>query len=293
MAAVEHAIVLAGGIGSRMLPATGLVAKEVLPLVETPLVTHLLWECAEAGVKQVHLVISPAKRELETALRPSKEDLATWRAKRPSLDPQALDPVPPGVTLHVHEQRVPRGPGDAIMQALPATQGPVLLVYGDNLLMDEHGGPGKMRGSSASRRLVERYSATGRPVVGLVAVEAARLSLFGVVAREGSRVTGMVEKPSPGEAPSDLVLCGRYVLGADVAEVLAGLAVEETQTIAMLEHWMGEAGGLESAVLDGFAWYDAGDAEAWLRAQVDHALRRPDVGPAFRAWLGERLAEDA
>ena len=291
-AAVEHAVLLAGGIGSRMLPATAMVAKEVLPLVDVPAIVHLLREVREAGCTVAHVVISPGKESLAAALVPDAVWVERLATARPDLGEVALRPVPEGLELRVHVQPEPLGPGDAISHSLDGRSEPLLLIYGDNLLMDAHRAAGDVTGSMASRLLVERYRATGRSVAGLAPVAAERLSAYGVVALDGERITEVVEKPAPGEAPSDLVLCGRYVFGADAAGLLEryDLATHgELQTIALLEHWMREPGGLMGVVLPDVAWYDSGDRMAWLEAQIDHALRRPDLGGSFRAWLATRL----
>ena len=114
---------------------------------------------------------------------------------------------------------------------------------------------------------------------------------YGVAVLEGHRITAMLEKPEPDLAPSRLALCGRYVFPSTTKEVLQRCSYEEhgdLQSIAIQHHWMNQR-ELYGFVLEDTQWYDAGSPMKWLQAQVDHALRRDDLSPAFSAWLHERM----
>jgi UTP--glucose-1-phosphate uridylyltransferase len=114
------------------------------------------------------------------------------------------------------------------------------------------------------------------------------------VRQEGDRILEIVEKPSLDDAPSNLVLCGRYLFTPDCKALLQKYDVEtygELQSIAVQQHWMNND-GLLGVELSQFQWYDSGKPLPWLQAQVDHALRRSDLSESFSAWLKKRLAQD-
>jgi len=293
---VGDAVIVAGGIGSRMLPASAMVAKEALPLVDVPILNHLCWEAIRAGANRLHLVISEHKAGLELKLKPDEEEIRALQEARPDLPERAFKAIPDGIEILTHFQYVPLGMADAVLQALRSFDGPALVLLGDNLLMDSHPSVkniGIENASTASLRLVEAFSRTGRPVAGLWSVAESEVSKYGVVAQDGERITEIVEKPDEGSAPSRKVLCGRYLFSAEAKDLLENECnVEkfgELQSIALFHHWMKHDGGFIGVDLDDCQWYDSGRPETWLQAQVDHALRRDDISESMREWLQDRL----
>ena len=283
MAAVEDAVIVAGGIGSRMLPASAAIAKEMLPLVDIPAVTHLAREAINAGAKRIHIITSPTK-DFTSILSDN-----SWAAtKRSDIDEELLSPFK-GVEIMVHVQEVPKGFGDALNCALHSIQGPFLVLLGDNILLDSYSGVSGYKASNASKLLVEEFSKTSLPCVGLAAVEDPEN--YGVVSMNGNLVKDIIEKPSRSAAPSNLVLCGRYLFTEDTANLLAKYSFEEygeLQSIAVQRHWMDNQ-GLVGVKLEGFQWYDSGAPLSWLKSQIDYALRRDDISEEMRNWLTKRL----
>ncbi len=288
MAVVQDALLVAGGLGTRMLPTSASVPKEALPLVDIPALIHLAREAVAAGAQRLHIISSPRKDM--TALL---GDHAWLQEKRPELDPQLLSPFA-DVEVFIHIQHEPLGLGNAIECALDEIDGPFLVLLGDNILLDQHTSPNAFSPSLASKKLVESFGKNGLPCVGLMAVHPDEVSNYGVVRQEGARILEICEKPLPEDAPSNLVLCGRYLFTSDAKSLLQQYDVEtygELQSIALQQHWM-KNDGLIGVELTNFQWYDSGKPLPWLQAQVDHALRRNDLSTSFRAWLQERLAED-
>ena len=283
MAAVEDAVIVAGGIGSRMLPASAAIAKELLPLVDIPAMTHLAREAVNAGAKRLHIITSPTK-DFSSILSDN-----SWAAqKRSDIDEELISPFN-DVEIKVHVQEVPKGFGDALNCALHSIQGPFLVLLGDNILLDSYSGVSEYKASNASKLLVEEFSKTSLPCVGLAAVEYPEN--YGVVSMEGNLVKDIIEKPSRSTAPSNLVLCGRYLFTEDTAELLAKYSFEEygeLQSIAVQIHWMNNQ-GLIGVELEGYQWYDSGIPLAWLKSQIDYALRREDISEEMRNWLAQRL----
>lgn len=283
MAAVEDAVLVAGGIGSRMLPASAAIAKEALPLVDIPAISHLAREAVEAGAKRLHIITSPTK-DFTSLLKDN-----SWALdKRPDISKELLSPFA-DVEVLVHVQEVPRGFGDALSCALDSINGPFMVLLGDNILLDSYSSVSNYTPSSASKILVEAYENTSLPCVGLAAVEDPEN--YGVVSMEGQLVKEIVEKPNRNDAPSNLVLCGRYLFTEDTANLLSKYSFEEygeLQSIALQKHWM-ENDGLVGVELHGFQWYDSGAPLPWLKSQIDYALGREDMADEIRDWLKDRL----
>lgn len=283
MAAVEDAVLVAGGIGSRMLPASAAIAKEALPLVDIPALSHLAREAVEAGAKRLHIITSPNK-DLSNLLK----DNSWLHEKRPDISKELLSPFI-DVEVLVHVQHIPRGFGDALSCALHAINGPFMVLLGDNILLDSYTDSTNYSASNASKILVEAYQQNSLPCVGLAAVEDPEN--YGVVSMDGDLVKEIIEKPSRESAPSNLVLCGRYIFTAETKSLLEKYSFEEygeLQSISVQKHWMDNE-GLVGIELKGFQWYDSGAPLPWLKSQIDYALRRDDMSDELRQWLNERL----
>ena len=283
MAAVEDAVLVAGGMGSRMLPASAAIAKEALPLVDIPALSHLAREAVAAGAKRIHIITSPNK-DLSQLLK----DNSWLHDPRPDLSAELLSPFN-DIEVLVHVQEVPKGFGDALSCALHAIDGPFMVLLGDNILLDSFNSTSNYIPSSASKKLVEAYLRTGLPCVGLAAVNDPEN--YGVVSMNGELVKEIIEKPVREDAPSNLVLCGRYVFTSDTSKLLSLYDYEqygELQSIAIQQHWM-QNEGLVGVELKGFQWYDSGAPLPWLKGQIDYALRRGDMSDELRSWLNDRL----
>jgi len=292
MAQVRDAIILAGGIGTRMLPASLFAPKEALPLVDTPLINHLVWEAAKAGVERVHLVLSKRKRDfLEQFL---DGDSIHGNEIRVDLPRESLTLGIEGVQIVPHVQTNAGGVADAISVAIDRISGPFLVILGDMLIIEKHVSPkqsGVEWASEASLKLVKMFESSNTPCVGIFPVESEQISKYGVVGLSGDSVVEIVEKPDESVAPSNYVLCGRYVLPANTAEILDNYPIGEfgeLQSIHLLNHLI-EEGGLMSVKLDGMKMYDSGEPLGWLKSQIDHALNREDMGEELIDWIRSRI----
>ena len=292
MAKVEDAVILAGGSGTRMLPASLFIPKETMPLVDTPIINHLIWEVAKAGVSRVHLVLSERKHEFLSDFI-SDEELHGDEI-RPDLPRESLRLGLKGLEIIPHIQKRPGGVADAISTAIEFVEGPFLVLLGDMLLLEEHWGPlhsGTSYASDASSELVSVFSRSGLPVVGACPVAREEISNYGVVEISDEKVKSIVEKPDIESAPSEYVLCGRYIFPENTGEILEMYPLSEfgeLQSIEVLNHLI-ENGGLHAVKLDRFSMYDSGNPLSWLKSQIDHALQREDLGDDLKTWMGERI----
>ena len=191
-----------------------------------------------------------------------------------------------------HTQHEQKGLGHAIMMAKEAITGPFLVLLGDNILTRHHASLSEFQASNVSKELVQLYEEHGQPSASVYNVGLDRVSNYGIVSMDKARIVSIVEKPSKEEAPSTYALCGRYVFAEDTFDLLDHYSVEEygeLQSIAVMKHWM-ESGHLHAHVLpDSVSWYDSGLPFEWLKAQIDHALRRPEYADELQEWLKQRL----
>jgi UTP--glucose-1-phosphate uridylyltransferase len=312
--APRKAVIPAAGLGTRFLPATKAVPKELLPVVDTPAMQYIVEEAVSAGLDEILVVTGRGKDaiadhfdrapELEAALE-KKGDIDRLAAVRRSAEL---------ATVHFVRQGNPHGLGHAVLCAAPYVGDEVFAVMlGDDLIDGRDPLLSTMLKVQAER---------GGSVVGLVEVPRDQIKLYGAVAAEpvaagrltsgpllgrpspsqplGSgpldgavvRITDLVEKPLPEEAPSNLAVIGRYVLAPQVFDALRatrpgyGGEIQITDALRALTL----AGEPMHGVVFRGRRYDTGDRLDYLRAVVRLACERPDLGPEFRSWLADFVA---
>ena len=260
--------------------------KESLPLVDVPAFIHLTREAVNAGVSRIHIITSPSK-DFSTFLE-SKEHYHTLKPEISSI----LFTLDESIKFFIHIQHEPLGLGHAILQSLDEIQGAYVVLLGDNIITDNFSSVRDFTASSASKKLVSTFSKTGLPCAGVYSVPNSDVSNYGVIELEGQKITQIVEKPDIDDAPSNKVLCGRYIFTADSKDLLLEkFPVDEYgefQTIELQKHWMnGE--GLIAVDMSDYQWYDSGNPLSWLKSQIDYGLRNPDYSTQLRNWLESRL----
>ena len=286
MTVVNDAVIVAAGLGSRMLPTSAYLPKESLPLVDVPAFLHLIREAVRAEVNRIHIITSPSK-DFSTFLE-SKED---HHQLRPEISKTLLS-LDESIKFFVHTQHEPLGLGHAILQSLGEIEGAYLVLLGDNIITDKFSSVKKFEPSNASRKLISVFNKTGLPCAGIYSVPREEVSNYGVIELDGEKISQIIEKPDIDDAPSDKVLCGRYVFTSDSKDLLMTKfpvsQFGEFQTIELQKHWMtGE--GLIAVDLSDYQWYDSGNPLSWLKSQIDYGLRNPDYSNQLRHWLSRRL----
>jgi UTP--glucose-1-phosphate uridylyltransferase len=282
---VRKAVFPVAGLGTRFLPATKAVPKEMLTVVDRPLIQYAVEEALEAGIEQMIFVTGRGKTALEDHFDIAYELEATMRARGKSLDALASTRLPPGAVVSVRQQE-PLGLGHAVWCARDIVGDEPFAVF----LPDE-----VMVGSpNCTRQLVDAYEKVGGNVVAMLEVPPAETHKYGVVrpgATHGNltEILGLVEKPEPGTAPSNLMLPGRYVLQPEVMRVLgdiprgAGGEIQLTDAMAAL---IGSQ-PFHGLVFDGER-HDCGHKLGFVLANLALGLKRDDIGPAIRAFLAEQ-----
>ncbi|MFI2642537.1 UTP--glucose-1-phosphate uridylyltransferase GalU [Streptomyces sp. NPDC018610] len=284
--AVRKAVIPAAGLGTRFLPATKATPKEMLPVVDKPAIQYVVEEAAAAGLHDVLMVTGRHKRAIEDHFDQAFELEQALAAKGDSVRLEAVRDPARLAAIHHIRQRDPLGLGHAVWCARHHVgDQPFAVLLGDDLI--------DPRETLLSRMLEVRDRCAGS-VVALMEVDPAQIHLYGCAAVEPTgeegvvRVTGLVEKPSPGDAPSAYAVIGRYVLDPGVFGVLErtppGRGGEIQLTDALQE--LASGGTVHGVVFDGLR-YDTGDKADYLRSVVRLACDRPDLGPAFLSWLKE------
>jgi len=285
MGKVRDAVIVAAGLGTRMLPTSAYIPKELLPLVDVPVLHHLIFEAKEAGCDRLHIITSPNKD-----FTPLQENL-TKTYPMYAKGASHLNPLE-GVDVFYHTQYEQKGLGHAIMMARDDIQGPFLVLLGDNILTSNHAALHEFIPSDVSKQLVNLYDEHSQPCAAVYDVGIDRVGNYGIVSLNDSLITSIVEKPEPEAAPSTFALCGRYIYGEDTFDLLDHYSVEEygeMQSIELLSHWM-RSDTLRAVHLPNtVAWYDSGLPLEWLKSQIDHALKRPEYAQSLRTWLQERM----
>jgi UTP--glucose-1-phosphate uridylyltransferase len=281
---VRTAVIPAGGLGTRFLPFSRTVAKELLPLVDTPVIDHVVTECVESGIERVVIVGAPGKESLERYFGPS-ERLATRLRANGRLDELAeLERPERLVDVRFVVQEEPRGNGHAVLVARDEVgREPFAMVWGDDVVV--------AKPPAVAQLIAARERLGGGSVACAIRVSPEEASRYGVVAGQEVdertlRVSSIVEKPEPDSAPSDLAVVHGYVLEPEIFDVLAQLGPGKGGEI-----WLTDA--VSALAQDAPVWalevdgrrYDAGERSGYVNAFVDVALERADTGPALRAHL--------
>ena len=285
MQPVRVAVFPAAGLGTRFLPATKAQPKEMLPLVDRPLVQYVVEEAKAAGIERIVIVTGRGKNAIEDHFDTSFE-LEKMLEERGKDDLLAIvREISDLIPVSYVRQKTALGLGHAILQAKDLVGNePFAVLLGDDIVDSSEPCIGQMM------RLREKR---GNPVIAIQEVAREETRQYGIVAGERDsesdrvvRITGMVEKPAPEDAPSNLAIIGRYILPPEIFEILeatrsdVGGEIQLTSALSTL---------LERRPIDGCLFegkrYDAGDKLGFLKATVEFALKREDLGEEFRKYL--------
>ena len=281
---LRKAVLPVAGLGTRFLPATKAMPKEMLPVVDKPLIQYAVDEARAAGIEQFCMVTGRGKTALIDHFDIAFELEATLaeRNKREALDLLRSEAMAPGAISTVRQQ-VPLGLGHAIWCARTFIgDDPFAILLPDDLVLSE---------TPCLEQLADVYHETGGNVVAVTEVPHEHTNRYGILkigAVEGNRVTveGLVEKPAPKDAPSNLSVIGRYVLLPEVMTYLSQMergAGNEVQLTDAMAKMIGHA-SFHGLKFEGRR-FDCGDRVGFLEAQIAFALARPDLGPAVREFL--------
>lgn len=284
MKRIKKAVIPAAGYGTRFLPATKATPKEMLPIVDKPTIQYIVEEAKKSGIEDILIISGHGKRAIEDHFD-SAPALEAELLKKGKLDMLKMVQETADINIHYIRQRYMRGLGDAILCA-KAFMGdePFAVLLGDDVVYNPE--------KPALKQLIDVYESTGGSVLGCQEVPDDKVSAYGIVAGSETddkrlmRVSDMVEKPALEEAPSHMAVLGRYIIKPQIFSILENTApgkggeIQLTDALKVLAK--------EDAVYAyNFAGqrYDLGDKLGFLKATVEFALRREDLGASFRAYL--------
>jgi UTP--glucose-1-phosphate uridylyltransferase len=284
---VTKAVIPAAGLGTRFLPATKAQPKEMLPVVDKPAIQYVVEEAVRSGIDDILIITGRGKRSLEDHFDRNFELEYYLQEKGKTHDVGEVQALAEMADIHYVRQGEPLGLGHAVSVARKHVgDNPFAVLLGDDI-MDHR--------STVLQEMIATYAQYGRSVIALSEFPREEISSYGCVRPETVtdrlvRVLDIVEKPAPEVAPSNLAVMGRYVFTPEIFEVLSkvepgvGGEIQLTDAIAML---------LAEQTVFGFVFsegrYDIGKKLDYLRATVELALDRDDLGPDFKAFLAETV----
>ncbi len=288
--AVRKAVIPAAGLGTRFLPATKSQPKEMLAVVDKPAIQYVVEEAVRCGIRDILVVTGRGKSSMEDHFDRSPELEAELRAKQKTELLEQMQAIAEMADLHYVRQREPKGLGHAVGVAREHVgREPFAVLLGDDI-MDER--------SRVLDEMIAAHERTGHSVVALKEVRPEEVSSYGCArvepVEEGLvRLEEIVEKPEPEEAPSNLAVMGRYVFTPEIFDAIAevkpgkGGELQLTDAIGLL---------FERQPVYGHVFrrgrYDIGNKLDYLRATIELALERDDVGPALRSYLAELVERE-
>ena len=287
---VTKAVIPAAGLGTRFLPATKAVPKEMLPIVDTPTLQYIIEEAAKSGIEDILIITGRGKRAIEDHFDKSYE-LENELARAGKTDYiENLEYISSLANIHYVRQKQALGLGHAIHCAKSFVgNSPFAVLLGDDIVRSK---------IPCLRQMMDVYEKYGSTVLGVQEVSDEDVSKYGIVnampvEKDIYRVRGMVEKPTPKDAPSNIAVLGRYIITPEIFDLLentrpgAGGEIQLTDALCALAQ-------LQPVYCCNFEGkrYDVGSKIGFLQATVEYALARKDIGTQFKAYLESILGAE-
>lgn len=280
---ITKAVIPAAGLGTRFLPATKASPKEMLPLVDKPLIQYVVEEAVGAGIREIIIITGRGKRAIEDHFDISFELEETLRQNGKLELMESLRKISDMADFCYIRQRQALGLGHAILSAKNLIgDEPFAVLLGDDII--DHP-------TSALQQMIDLYQKNQAPLIGIQKVPKSEVRQYGVIDAETAvdglyKINDLIEKPSPKEAPSNLAVIGRYILTPEIFELLEktkpGKNNEIQLTDALKE--LARLRNMYGYVIQGKR-FDAGDKLGFLKATVEMGLKNPELGKEFRKYL--------
>lgn len=285
---IRKAVFPVAGLGTRFLPATKAVAKELLPVVDRPLIQYAVDEAVEAGIETMIFVTGRGKGAIEDHFDFAFELETTQAARGKNLSALVGTRLTPGNAVFVRQQE-PLGLGHAIWCARDIVgDEPFAIILPDEFM---YGAPGK----GCMKQMVDAYATSGGNLICALEVPMEQTPSYGVLdpgRRSGplTEVRGLVEKPAPGTAPSNLIVAGRYILQPEVMKILATQEAGAGGEIQLTDAMAAMIGNqpFHGVTFDGQR-FDCGSKAGYIEANLALALEREDIGPHIREFARKLL----
>ena len=281
---VKKAVIPAAGLGTRFLPATKSQPKEMLPIVDKPAIQYVVEHAVRAGIQDILIITGRGKRTIEDHFDRSFELEYRLEQSGKYEELKEVREISEMASIHYIRQKEPLGLGAAIGMAEPHVNGePFAVLLGDDIIPEDN----------LLREMLDVYDRYGRSVIAVKEVPRSDISLYGSVEPEYVednlvRVVRIVEKPAPEEAPSNLAAIGYYVLTPEIFDALRETTPDKGGEVQLTDalNALAQQQAVYAYVFEGIR-YDIGKKLDYLRATVEIAIDREDIGPEFRAILAD------
>ncbi len=281
---IKKAVIAVAGSGTRFLPATKSQPKEMLPIVDKPIIQYVVEELVEAGIEDIILVTKWDKKTLEDHFDRSFELERALEEAQKHEQLKAVRRVSEMANFIYVRQKGPYGNGTPILSARALLgDEPFVFAWGDDLVLSQ---------SSFTKQLVTAFESHGAPTIGVQRVPREHVSRYGIVKlKPGTKqMESVVEKPSIADAPSELAQFGRMILTPDIVRILLDTPLGkggELWVTDAISAYVNNGGIFMVEEVANGKWLTTGDPLNYLKAMVDYALARPDIAPEFRAYMRE------
>jgi len=284
---VKKAVIPAGGLGTRHLPLTKVVSKELLPLADEPMIAHIVREAVKSGIEEISFVLPQNKKStLDYYKRKSSlEDTLQKNNKKELLAVlEKIQQEVQDVSFSLAVQQMPRGDGDAVLKAEKKIgKNPFAVEFCDDVFVSKKPAIGQLK---------KIFETSQKPIIGLKAVEQERTAFYGTakvekIAHRLYKIKEIVEKPDPANAPSNLVFCGRYIFTPEIFKYIRktkpnkkGEVILAESLKAMLE---------DGKIIYGYEiegeWLECGNMADWLKSNLYLCLHHPKYGAMLKEYL--------
>lgn len=293
---VRKAVIPAAGLGTRFLPATKALAKEMLPIVDTPTIQYIIEEAVKSGIEEILIITNSNKHAMENHFDRNYELEERLTASGKIEQVKMINDIANLANIYYIRQKEPKGLGHAILCAKSFIgDEPFAILLGDDVVVNKTSKP-------ALQQLIEAYEQTKASIVGVQTVPKKDVSKYGIVEPSSShpakgrlvKLTNMVEKPKMEEAPSQMAVLGRYVLTPEIFDLLetqtagAGSEIQLTDSIKRLM----DRQAVYAYDFEGVR-YDVGDKFGFIKATIDFALDRSELHDQVADYLKEVVAREA
>ena len=285
---IRKAVIPAAGYGTRFLPVTKAIPKEMIPIVDKPVIQYIVEEALQSGIEEILIITGHGKRAIEDHFD-TNIDLELQLRQQGKDQLLHLDQDISSINIHYIRQKHMRGLGDAIRCAESFIDNePFAVLLGDDVVYNPE--------QPALKQMMDAFSRLGATMLGCQEVPQELVSRYGIVQGQPTdddrvvKLIDMVEKPAVDEAPSRLAALGRYILTPDIFEILRRVQPGKGGEIQLTDalRLMADREAVYAYTFSGRS-YDTGNKLGFLKATVEYALRREDLGEAFREYLRHSL----
>ncbi|MDR1782492.1 MAG: UTP--glucose-1-phosphate uridylyltransferase GalU [Bacilli bacterium] len=284
---VKKAIIPAAGLGTRFLPATKSIPKEMLPIVDIPTIQYIVEEAVASGIEEIIIITSSSKASLENHFDVNFELETRLKISGKDKECQMIRDIANMAKIIYVRQKEPKGLGHAILCAKEIVKDePFAILLGDDVVVNKE--------KPALKQLIDAYEKTNSSILGVQFVEDSQIDKYGVIGIDNKlddrlfKMNSMIEKPSLSQAPSNYAVLGRYVLTSTIFEILENTKPGKGNEIQLTD---GLVTLLEKESIYAYNFegtrYDVGDKFGYLKAQIDFALNRDDLKDKVKEYIKE------